>query len=426
MKYAVFSDIHANAVALRRVVAEAKLLGAEAMLCLGDVVGYGPQPDEAVRILLDENVMTIAGNHDDAVSGRMTADGFAGLAADSIARHRKLLDAQDLEFLRSLPYVHRFSTSVVAAHGDVTEPEKFYYVENEKDAGENFRATKADLIFVGHTHVPALFITGQSGRVYKTGPQDFVIEPGKRYIVNPGSVGYPREEGGVCRSSFVMYDSDAKTVTFHYLPFLMESLLERGAPADEPETETAAQQKTVQPPQKKNIQPLPQRESPRWPIFAAVALAAAFLLALAFINSPWGGSYARRHRYDNVPKIVPEGLVATTANMQLAAEKSINLSKHDRVVSFNLTLKKGSGPVFAEMSFRMPSGRTFRMDPVLVKKSSSRSFEIPREARGALTAVFRLYAAGREGPQVAIASFEPSSDIKPQPVERKSKNRKRR
>ena len=197
MKYAVISDLHANESALRRVLADAKSHGADRVVCLGDIVGYGPLPAETLALARKSCVATVAGNHDDAVCGRHGDDTFTGLARDAVRRHREALQPADIAWLKSLPYTCEFGRAV-AAHGDLFDPQKFYYVENESDAAATFDATDAQLVFVGHTHVPAIFLVGRSGNVYKTEPQDFTLEDGKRYIVNPGSVGYPRESGGKC------------------------------------------------------------------------------------------------------------------------------------------------------------------------------------------------------------------------------------
>ena len=211
MIYAIVSDIHANLDALDRVLADARACGAERVVCLGDVVGYGPRPAEAVARVREACAATVAGNHDDAVSGRMDAADFIDLAGDAVRRHRDALSPDALAWLAALPYSASIEGAALA-HGDATDPAKFYYVESEDDARANFEATDAQLLFVGHTHVPCVFLTGASGAVYRITAQDFTLEDGKRYIVNPGSVGYPRETDGKCMSSYVIYDSAEKTV----------------------------------------------------------------------------------------------------------------------------------------------------------------------------------------------------------------------
>lgn len=230
MIYAVFSDVHANVSALERVLEDARSMGAERLLCLGDVVGYGPQPSETLELVRSSGATVLAGNHDDAVSGRIESDDFIDLAGEAVRRHRECLTSEQLAYLRSLAHVATVG-AVRAAHGDFTEPESFNYVDSEAAAGANFGCCDFELGFVGHTHDPCIFLTGQSGRVYRLPPQDFCLEEGKRYLVNPGSVGYPRSNDGRCYSSYVVYDSTRRLVRYRFLPFSVSSVMQRGGSA---------------------------------------------------------------------------------------------------------------------------------------------------------------------------------------------------
>lgn len=227
MRTAVISDIHANRVALEAVMADAERIGVDSIVCLGDVVGYGPEPVACIELVRSRCAWTLAGNHDDAVSGRREHSDFVDEAADAVVRHRAALSREDRSWLGDLPYV-REGENWIAAHGSPVSPEEFGYVDDETSAKSVFDACPAQLIFVGHTHEPGLFVTGRSGRVYRLPPTDFSLEPHKRYLVNVGSVGYPREAGGVCRSSYVVYDSDENALVFRFLPFSISSVLARG------------------------------------------------------------------------------------------------------------------------------------------------------------------------------------------------------
>lgn len=227
MIYAVLSDLHANVSALERVLEDARTMGAERLLCLGDIVGYGPQPGETLELVRSSGATVLAGNHDDAVSGRINADDFIDLAGDAVKRHREILSAEQLDYLRSLPHVATVG-AVRAAHGDFTDPKAFNYVDSETVAKENFQSADFELGFVGHTHEPCLYLTGHSGNVYRLPPQDFYLESGKRYLVNPGSVGYPRANDGQCFSSYLIYDSNERLVRFRFLPFSVSSVMQRG------------------------------------------------------------------------------------------------------------------------------------------------------------------------------------------------------
>lgn len=228
MRYAVISDVHANAEALDAVIDDARACGVQRFVSLGDVVGYGPMPDEALSRVRSVAFAAVAGNHDDAVTGRIAADDFIELAGDAVERHRCQISRENLDWLGSLGYVYE-GDGFLAVHGDVTEPESFRYVDDVAAAGDSFAAVADQLVFVGHTHRPCVFLTGESGNVYYIEPTDFILEEGKRYIVNPGSVGYPRESGGVCRSSYVIYDTEERSVKFRFLPFAVSSVMQRGS-----------------------------------------------------------------------------------------------------------------------------------------------------------------------------------------------------
>ena len=166
MKYAVVSDIHANLSAFRAVLADARSRGAGAVVCLGDIAGYGPLPAEAAALARQSCAFAVAGNHDDAVSGRCGAGDFTGLAADAVARHRAALPQDARDWLSSLPYVCRFGEAA-ATHGDFTDPEAFLYVETPEDAAASFALTRERLLFVGHTHIPCIFVSdgGRASRL---------------------------------------------------------------------------------------------------------------------------------------------------------------------------------------------------------------------------------------------------------------------
>lgn len=367
MKYAILSDIHANVEALRRVLDDAARNAADRIVCLGDVVGYGPLPAETLALVRRTASLVLAGNHDDAVSGRGSSEAFNGLAADAVTRHRAALSADDLAWLKALPYVGTLD-SARAAHGDFVDPPKFYYVDDAEGAAANFAATDAPLLFVGHTHVPALAVVGDSGTVHLTDPQDFTLESNKRYIVNPGSVGYPREANGICQSSYVLYDSTARTVEFRFLPFSVASVMARG---------TA---------------PRPRR----W-LGLAVALGAAVLAALlAVVLKPSARTVTET-------RVVLADKADDPA--RLLARKELTLRPDDRKVRANLRL--APGPAELTIDFRDPNGTSvgtpFRRT---IKESYRPAHKIPD---GAVSAVFTVRRAA-ETDTPRIATFAPTAE----------------
>ena len=227
MRYAIISDVHANESALRAVLADAADMRAEKIVCLGDVLGYGPDPVLALELVYRKAHVCLAGNHDDAVSGRYPVEDFTSFATAAVERHRAALAPSALDWLSHLPHECSFpgpdgsaTGAFACVHGDFSAPQGFNYVLEPQDAMPSWEARSEQLLFVGHTHKPGIFVLGASGEPHLLDPEDFVLEDGKRYLVNVGSVGYPRS--GTCRSSYCVYDDAERAVYFRTVPFDLE------------------------------------------------------------------------------------------------------------------------------------------------------------------------------------------------------------
>ena len=220
MRYAIISDVHANEAALRAVLTDAADAQAEKIICLGDVLGYGPEPVAALELIYRRAHVCLAGNHDDAVCGRFPVEDFTDFAVEAVQRHRAVLTREATDWLKHLPYICEFE-GFACAHGDFSNPENFNYVLEPEDALPSWEARTEQLLFVGHSHQPGIFVLGASGTPHRIDAADFTLEDCKRYIVNPGSVGYPRS--GDCRSSYCIYDDAERTVEFRTLPFDLDS-----------------------------------------------------------------------------------------------------------------------------------------------------------------------------------------------------------
>ena len=352
MVYAIISDVHANAIALSAVLEDARRCGAKKLLCLGDVVGYGPEPESTVSTIRARAAFTLAGNHDDAVSGRLDASDFIDLAADAVSRHREALSEENLAWLKSLPYTYN-GKSFLCAHGDFTSPRTFEYVSNEQEAAANFAATKAQLMFVGHSHVPGIFLTGASGKVYSLPPTDFTLEDGKRYIVNPGSVGYPRTNGNVCESTYVLYDDAEKTVSFRRLPFTVRSVMQTG----------------------RNPKRLKKR------IVAAVACAAAVAAGAA----AW--MFAPERRVETVTEVLTNSVTKVVEKVvairQIDRTENCILFSTDKKVRVEVKLAKGSPAAQIQLVFKDESGKILWEERWTAKKSKKATVSVPQEAASA-------------------------------------------
>ena len=220
MRYAIISDVHANEAALRAVLTDAADAQAEKIICLGDVLGYGPEPVAALELVYRRAHVCLAGNHDDAVCGRFPVEDFTDFAAEAVQCHRAAVTQEARDWLNHLPYTCAFE-GFACAHGDFSNPENFNYILEPQDALPSWEARTEQLLFVGHSHQPGIFVLGASGTPHHIDAADFTLEDGKRYIVNPGSVGYPRS--GDCRSSYCIYDDVERTVEFRTLPFDLDT-----------------------------------------------------------------------------------------------------------------------------------------------------------------------------------------------------------
>jgi len=231
MRVAVISDIHANRHALEAVLAAADKESPDEIWCLGDVVGYGPEPNRCCAIVAERTSVCLAGNHDLAVTGAIPLDEFNGDAAAAAHWTRQAIDGPSLAFLRGLaPQARREDVDLF--HGSPLDP-VWDYVLSEETARRSFYATSLPLMLVGHSHVPlAPAFDGRavSGGLGSTDEQ--VSLAGARFLLNPGSVGQPR--GKDPRAAWLMLDLDAATASFRRTEYAVgatqEEMRVRGLP----------------------------------------------------------------------------------------------------------------------------------------------------------------------------------------------------
>ena len=229
MQYLILSDMHGNAEALQAVLRRVRRKRFDAVLVLGDLVGYGAGPNQVVEAMRDlpGSVYRIRGNHDKVVAGIEDGANFnhAALAAARwMADH---LTAANLRFVRELPrgpLVLPEGFSI--CHGSPLDEDT--YVFSMYEAWEIFENYPSDLVFFGHTHVPSLFVHhGRDIRVAllrgETGT--ISIEPGNRYLINPGSIGQPRDRDP--RASYMTYDSDKRIVRWHRVAYPIDRAQQR-------------------------------------------------------------------------------------------------------------------------------------------------------------------------------------------------------
>lgn len=212
LRYGILSDIHSNLEALE--VAIDSLSDADAFICLGDIVGYGPNPNECCEIIRSHNAVNVLGNHDAATTGNLSLEWFSHLARDAAEWTIDNLSAENQAYLQSIPYTHRIDGAVMV-HGTLDSPEDFKYMMDELDSERTFEDMAVDIIcLIGHTHVAEYYQKQSRSLHIKKFSMTYggVIElkPDMQIIVNCGSVGQPRD--GNRAASFGLYDSDAATI----------------------------------------------------------------------------------------------------------------------------------------------------------------------------------------------------------------------
>jgi predicted phosphodiesterase len=234
LRYAVLSDIHGNLHALESVLKALAGLDITAYLCAGDLVGYGPMPNECVAAIAGLDARCVAGNHDLIALGRLPADDCSSLARDSLRWTTAQLDADARRYLERLPLVVTTPDGVVVAHGSLRDPSQ--YVRDADQRTEQLHALDrehpgATVLVLGHTHRPAAQ-SARSGPIQVRRRSTVRLDEGDRYVLNPGSVGQSRD--GSTRARFMVLDVDRREVTFHAVRFdvraCRSALRERGLP----------------------------------------------------------------------------------------------------------------------------------------------------------------------------------------------------
>ncbi len=221
MRCLVISDIHANLAALQAVFTDVKTRGLsyDIVWCLGDVVGYGAEPNECIDLLRTVPHICLAGNHDWAVIGKLDLHTFHEQAAYVVEWTQEHITSQNMSFLRSRPDILPLDDYLLV-HASPREP-IWEYITDVNVAEENFDDMQASFCLVGHTHVPVVFVRdGRTSNVHVSMPSvnvPVMLKRDSRYIINPGSVGQPRD--GDPRAAFAILDTATATWTAHRVEY---------------------------------------------------------------------------------------------------------------------------------------------------------------------------------------------------------------
>jgi diadenosine tetraphosphatase ApaH/serine/threonine PP2A family protein phosphatase len=223
MRLGIFSDVHANIEAMLAVREAFRSERIDRYYCLGDVVGYGASPNECADIVRQMATVTILGNHDAAVAGRMDYSYYYEAARHALDTHAAQLSAANMEWLKSLPYKHELNEiGLHLCHGSPLRLEEFEYIFAPEQARECLQIFEqlGDLTLIGHSHICKVFALAP-GHVEELPPRQFQLERGFKYIVSVGSVGQPRDYDN--RASYTVFDSETRTFEFKRVEYDIES-----------------------------------------------------------------------------------------------------------------------------------------------------------------------------------------------------------
>ena len=233
MRILLLSDIHSNLEALEACLAVAP--STDAVVNLGDIVGYSASPNQVTVRARELGGTFVRGNHDKVVTGLESIESFNPIAGLAALWNRDHLGAENLDWLRALPKGPRVIPElpgVQFAHGAPDDEDR--YVVSIPDAMQTLTSTQAGVTFFGHTHIQGLFslragfcenIHPEYPSIAKQETWEFQLEAGTTYMINPGSVGQPRD--GDWRAAFAAYDSEKRVVTFYRVPYDLRSAQER-------------------------------------------------------------------------------------------------------------------------------------------------------------------------------------------------------
>ena len=247
MLIGILADVHANLQALEAALAWLDSRGVDDVVCLGDVVGYGGDPERCVELVRERCSVTVRGNHDHAVFDTAMRGDFNDHARRAVERHAEFLDEAAVAWLRSLPeVVTRYGLAL--GHAGFADPGAYGYVTDPAQATAELEAMPSRIGFIGHTHVPAIFRAAEEGEAERAVPASWAEEPPAdseevsvrlerpyRFLVNPGSIGQPRDRDP--RAACAAFQTDDEVLVLTRIPYdvpaAQRAIVDRGMPAFE-------------------------------------------------------------------------------------------------------------------------------------------------------------------------------------------------
>jgi predicted phosphodiesterase len=229
MRYAIISDIHGNLEALESVLDDIKQQEIDSHICLGDIAGYGADPNECVELIKELNCPCVIGNHDAGVLGTTDIGKFNSAARAAIEYHRNVLTNDNKAYLSNLNFTQRIEAFTIV-HANLEDPPEWGYVFNSYEAEQLFPYQKDKICFFGHTHIQCSFQSNTVTPFSKAGQMK--IKTGHKYLINVGSVGQPRD--GDPTAAYAIYDLVANAVMFRRVPYDIEKAQQKILDADLP------------------------------------------------------------------------------------------------------------------------------------------------------------------------------------------------
>jgi len=231
MKAAIIGDIHSNFEALQAVMKDIKKRRIKNIFCLGDLVGYGANPNECIALTLKESDAIIAGNHDWAAVDKTDVSTFNPVAAEAIRWTQKKLTDDNKKKLKDLALTHK-TGNILLVHGTPNKPEQWHYLFSLEDFQRQFNSFSEQICFIGHSHIPSAAFQDTNSYTDFLRENPFPLLPKRRYIINVGSVGQPRDLDP--RACYAIYDGNNNSLEIvrieYNIPLAEQKIIMAGLP----------------------------------------------------------------------------------------------------------------------------------------------------------------------------------------------------
>ncbi|MBD3404030.1 metallophosphoesterase [candidate division GN15 bacterium] len=230
--FAVISDIHANLEALEAVLEDLRSQHIDTVYCLGDVVGYGCDPTRCLELVVEHCDIRLMGNHEYYALGLISNDYLSPVARQSAAWTQEHLTEEDIETISNFE-MEAHLADIHLVHASPFEPESWRYILATQEAQRAFDCMQGTICFYGHSHLPMIFSCSTEGEIRHQVGHDFQPSDDKRYLVNVGSVGQPRDNDP--KACYALFDADARTVTYRRVAYDIEKTQQKMKAAGVPE-----------------------------------------------------------------------------------------------------------------------------------------------------------------------------------------------